>query len=97
MSKKGAPRRYSIARYVSEATREPFDLELSDETVVKIPQPTTAEMDGIASVASTREVLDRLAETPEDAEKVYAELADAPAGAVMALVKDIREHFGLGG
>lgn len=97
MSKKGAPRRYSVERYITEATKEPFELWIDDDTSVKIPQPTARDMEKLGAMSTAKDLVETFAETDEDAEKIMGVFGDAPAGAIRGFAKDVQEHFGLGG
>ncbi|MEU5853939.1 hypothetical protein ABZ799_01305 [Nocardiopsis dassonvillei] len=97
MSKKGAPRRYSLAKYAAEATKEPFELDLDDERSVKLKQPTINDMTRVARMVSVEEFAEVFTESEEDAEALVSALGDLPASAMMSLVQDVREHYGLGG
>lgn len=96
MSKKGAPRRYSLAQYATEATREPFPLELTDGTEVKIPQPKYGAVKHFKDGVDLDSVIRALV-SEEDAELILADLDEYPADVAVALSRDIQEHFGLGG
>ncbi|PRX95569.1 hypothetical protein [Allonocardiopsis opalescens] len=97
MSKKGAPRRYSIERYAAEATKEPFELFLDEERSIKLRQPTVAEMGTLTAAMSVEQFADAFTESAEDAEEFVAALGPLPAGAMMQVARDVREHYGLGG
>jgi len=96
VSKKGAPRRYSLAQYATEATKEPFPLELPDGTEVLIEHPTYGAIKHLSGGGSLDEIIHALA-GEEDADKILEALDDYPLEVARALSRDIQEHFALGG
>jgi hypothetical protein len=97
VSKKGAPRRYTVQRYIDEAAKEPFVLWLDEERSVTIPQPSGRDMENLGAMSTAKDLVATFAETEEDADLIMEVFADAPAGAIRGFAKDVQEHFGLGG
>lgn len=97
MSKTGAPRRFRIEKYIDEAVKAPFVLDLDDDTSIEIAQPSTNEVAAMPATATPRDALRVFTSSDADADTIMGVFGDLPAGALMGLVRDIREHFGLGG
>ena len=94
---KKSPRTYDLRQYINEATKDPFELQLNDEEALIIKAPTVnrildaGKMDDADAEANLRILVG------DDAYDEFREaIGDAPVGALMPLVKDIQEHFGIG-
>lgn len=96
MSKKGAPRRYSLAQYATEATKEPFPLDLPDGTEVLIDQPTYGAIKHLSRGGDLDEIIHALV-GEDEATRILEALDDLPLEVARALSRDIQEHFSLGG
>ncbi|WP_027944028.1 hypothetical protein [Amycolatopsis taiwanensis] len=84
---------YKYSRYVSEAQKDPFVLELEDGEQISISAPSGAVLLEIEESGSSRQRLELL--TGDEYDRVYELMRDAPAGALNGLVADMADHFGL--
>jgi hypothetical protein len=90
-----ADKRKTLADYRKEARREPFELPLDDDTVIVIPPPNGYTLMDLDTAYSTRAVLKLLAGGQYEA--LIGAIGDEDGAVLMAIGKDIRDHFGLGG
>ncbi|WP_242882577.1 hypothetical protein [Actinomadura litoris] len=86
---------YSMARYRAEARREPFPLELDNGDILAIVPPKSGKVLELTPALSTDEVLRRLCGDSYDA--LVAAVGEEDAGVLVAIMKDMQKHFGLGG
>jgi hypothetical protein len=86
---------YSLAQYRAEAKKEPFELDLGDGKVITIPPPTGTTLLDLDSAFTTRAVMEHLAGDQYDA--LLEILGDEDGGVLVAVVKAMQKHFGLGG
>ena len=85
---------YSLARYRAEAKREPFVLEVDEKTSIIINQSSSAALLRVEQAKNSEEALKIL--TSEQYDALIRTIGDEDAGVLKALVRDLREHFGLG-
>ncbi|PKW15923.1 hypothetical protein [Saccharopolyspora spinosa] len=84
---------YKYSRYVAEAKKEPFVLELDDGDQISIQAPSGEVLLEIEEAFSSRRRLELL--TGDQYDRVFELVRHAPAGALNGLVSDMVEHFGL--
>ncbi|KAB2344882.1 hypothetical protein [Actinomadura rudentiformis] len=87
--------KYSIARYRAEARREPFAVELDSGDTLAILPPKSASVLELDPSLSTAEVLKRLA--GDSYQALVDAVGDEDASVLVAVMKDMQKHFGLGG
>lgn len=95
---KKAPKTYDLRAYIHEATKAPFELTISDDEVLEIPAPTVDRIldAGKLDNSDVEESLKVL--VGEDAyDEFRSAIGPAPIGALFPLMKDIQDHFGIGG
>ncbi|MEU6033970.1 hypothetical protein ABZ801_01030 [Actinomadura sp. NPDC047616] len=86
---------YRLAQYRREAKREPFTLELDDGTCITVNPPSGGSVLQLDPSKSTREVLRLLA--GDSYQALVDALADDDASVLVAVLRDMQVHFGLGG
>lgn len=84
---------YKFSRYVDEAKKEPFVIELEGGEEIPILAPTGEVLLEIEETVNSRHRLELL--TGDQYDRVFDLVRDAPAGALNAIVADMAEHFGL--
>lgn len=85
---------HSIARYVNEATKKPFELIVDDKRSIFIEQPNADVVVHSDQAKNTEQALRDLVGDKYD--EIMDLIGDAPGGVVKLLVDDLRGHFGLG-
>ena len=88
---------YSIDRYRAEAKGEPFVIWLDEDKSIEIARPTGDQMfaaETAQNVGTSRDVL--VAICGDKAEEFLAALGPEDAAVLMAVTKDMQEHFGMG-
>jgi hypothetical protein len=85
-----------ISELVAEAKAKakPYDLELSDGTLVSVPPVSVDSWEGIGAADSSSDVLRVLA--PDHAQAIIDDLKGAPAVVLRTLTQEMVQAFGLG-
>ncbi|MCW2904929.1 MAG: hypothetical protein JWO67_7194 [Streptosporangiaceae bacterium] len=86
---------FALARYRAEAVHRPFELIIDADKSICIQPPKTADVIEMDASTPTREVLRLL--TGDQYEPLVEAIGDEDAGVLIAILKDMQEHFGLGG
>ncbi len=84
---------FKFNRYLTEAKREPFTLEVSENETISIPPPDGETVLLIEESRSSRRTLALLC--GEHYDRVNELISKAPAGVLTSLVGDMVDHFGL--
>lgn len=90
-----AASRKTLADYRAEARREAFELPIDDDTVITIQPPSGNVLLDLDSAFTTRAVLQHL--TGDQYETLIAAIGDEDGAVLLAVMKDMQRHFGLGG
>jgi hypothetical protein len=86
--------RYSLAKYRTEARKEPFVLDVDDDHSITIEAPTTDVALRIAELTSPRPIVRLLLGDAYD--EVMALIGGDQSGVLAKLLDDLRDHFGIG-
>lgn len=85
---------YSLQQYRSEATGEPFVLQVDDDHTITVPRPTTDVVLDIEEATTSRQILTLLC--GDVAEEFFKAIGSEDAVVLNAISKDMKKHFGLG-
>jgi hypothetical protein len=85
---------YALARYINQATKQPFEFIIDDKRSIFIEQPDANVVVHSDQAKNTEEALRDLVGDKYD--EIMEIIGDAPGGVVKLLVNDLRDHFGLG-
>lgn len=87
---------YKLDRYRSEANLDPYDLEVTEGDVISIPPPNVETLIAIGETPVTdgRRMLQLLCGDQYD--RIWAALSQEPGSVLVAIVKDMVRHFGVG-
>lgn len=84
---------YSLARYRTEAKKEPFVIDLGDGEQIVIPQPSGADLLEVEKAKTSEEVLQILC--GKDYDRLLEIVKGEDAGVLKAISRDLRDHFRL--
>ena len=87
----------SLDRYRAEAKGEPFVLWLDDDKKIEIPRPTGDQMfeaEEAYQSGTSKDVI--IAFCGDQADALLDAVGKEDAAVMMAIAKDMQEHFGLG-
>lgn len=93
-NKKKSPPTYDLKKYIYEATKQPFPLQVDDETVIEIPPPSVNVILDLPGEEDPREAIRLMAGDSYDA--LIEAIGDQPAGVLKPIMSDMKDHFGLG-
>lgn len=84
----------SLARYRSEVKGDPFVLWVDDDTKVEVPRPTSESMWDAEEATTSREAIRALGGAKGD--ELVETLAGEDIEVMVAVLNDMRKHFGVG-